>query len=186
MDAKELYSVFMDSQIIGFEINYSDYLDNRKNIKISVQKNSNTKTVEFYYVKKLIFVEEEFHQYYIEDMKCIKLKNELIYLCLDPYDGRLNKIEEEDNFVITFEEFKILGWKPENQADKYYELIKLACTEILKNSKLRKEYVEIRRDLFEHKINKDIIFYHIIGDNEIEVIRILHQSMDLEKRLSES
>lgn len=73
-----------------------------------------------------------------------------------------------------------------NQAEKCYKSIKLACKQILKNPKLRKAYIEISRDLFGHKINKHIIFYHIISENEVEVIRILHERMDLEKRLSEN
>jgi len=72
-----------------------------------------------------------------------------------------------------------------SQADKYYESIKLACSEISNNPRVGKAYLKISSNLLGHKINKHIIFYHIISDNEIEVIRILHERMDFAKRLSE-
>lgn len=109
MESNDLYSIFMDSKLIRFEINYSDYVDTTKNVIITVYKNNSLKTVEFYKVHELIIVEEEFHQYYIGDMKCLSKGNDLFYLCLDPYDGRKNIIEQEDNFVIVFETFKVIA-----------------------------------------------------------------------------
>ncbi len=64
----------------------------------------------------------------------------------------------------------------ETQADSYYESFKLACREIAINPRLGKEYHEIRRELFGYKINKHIIFYYIIEDNEIEVHRIVYRN----------
>ena len=73
----------------------------------------------------------------------------------------------------------------ENQADFYYNTIKIAFQEIVKNRQIGKKYSEINSDLFGLKSGKHIIFYHIISENEIEVIRILHERMDLKNRLSE-
>jgi len=73
----------------------------------------------------------------------------------------------------------------ENQADFYYNTIKIAFQEIAKNSQIGKKYSEINSNLFGLKSGKHIIFYHIISENEIEVIRILHERMDLKNRLSE-
>jgi len=73
----------------------------------------------------------------------------------------------------------------EFQADKYYETIKFACKEIGRNPKLGKEYTEISRSLLGLKSGKHIIFYQKISENEIEVIRILHQRMELKDRLTE-
>lgn len=73
----------------------------------------------------------------------------------------------------------------ENQADKYYATLKFACKEIGENPDIGKEYTTISKDLFGLKSGKHIIFYHLISENEIEVIRILHEKMDLKSRLTE-
>ena len=71
----------------------------------------------------------------------------------------------------------------ESQADKYYNAIKSACKEISVNSNLGKNYPEISRDLLGFKSGRHIIFYHILPENEIEVIRILHEQMDFINQL---
>ena len=71
----------------------------------------------------------------------------------------------------------------ENQADKYYATIKFNCLEIGKNPKLGKIYNGISRNLFGLKSGKHIIFYHLVSEKEIEIIRILHERMDLKNRL---
>ncbi len=73
----------------------------------------------------------------------------------------------------------------ENQADKYYATIKFHCLEIGKNPKLGKIYNGISRKLLGLKSGKHIIFYHSISEKEIEIIRILHERMDLKNRLTE-
>ncbi len=73
----------------------------------------------------------------------------------------------------------------ENQADIYYETIKVACQEIGKNQIIGKMYSEISRNLFGFKSGKHIIFYYKISEYEIEVIRILHERMDLMSKLTE-
>ena len=73
----------------------------------------------------------------------------------------------------------------ENQADKYYGMIKTACLEIAKESIIGKNYTKINSKLLGYRIGKHIIFYHLILNNEIEVIRILHERMDLKTKLTE-
>lgn len=73
----------------------------------------------------------------------------------------------------------------ENQADKYYATLKLACQGIGENPDLGREYVEIRKKLFGFKSGKHIVFYQLISEDEIEVLRILHERMDLRNRLME-
>lgn len=72
----------------------------------------------------------------------------------------------------------------ENQADKYYATIKFACKGIGENPEIGKEYDGISTNLLGFKYGKHIIFYHAISKNEIEVIRILHERMDLKNRLT--
>ena len=73
----------------------------------------------------------------------------------------------------------------EKQADKYYKAIKSACSEIGENPNIGKPYFEIKRDLFGLKSGKHIVFYSQTSPYEIDVIRILHERMDLKNRLNE-
>lgn len=84
-----------------------------------------------------------------------------------------------DIWDYTFEKWS------EKQADKYYTTIKLACNGIGENPEVGKEYDGISRNLLGLKSGKHIIFYQLISDDRIEVIRILHERMDLKKRIIE-
>lgn len=84
-----------------------------------------------------------------------------------------------DIWVYTIDEWS------EKQADKYYLAIEFACTQIGKNSELGKEYDGISNNLLGLRIGKHIIFYQVISKDRVEVIRILHERMDLKSRLDE-
>jgi toxin ParE1/3/4 len=72
----------------------------------------------------------------------------------------------------------------EKQADKYYGSLEFACIQIGKNPELGKEYEEIKSCLLGLSTGKHIIFYQVIKEQEIEIIRILHERMDLKNRLN--
>jgi len=78
----------------------------------------------------------------------------------------------------TFDEWS------EHQADKYYRLLINNCKEISINPKVGKSYIGIADCLFGYKAGRHIIFYRII-EEEIEITRILHEKMDLKKRIAE-
>ncbi|WP_431127043.1 type II toxin-antitoxin system RelE/ParE family toxin [Flagellimonas flava] len=80
-------------------------------------------------------------------------------------------------------EYTLIAWS-ENQADTYYNAIKFASNEIAANPLLGKTYSGISNDLLGLKSGKHIIFYHVVSENEIEIIRILHERMDLKNRIS--
>ncbi len=84
-----------------------------------------------------------------------------------------------DIWDYTFEKWSA------KQADKYYATIKLACNGIGQNPDVGKEYDEINKNLLGLKSGKHIIFYQLLTENKIEVIRILHERMDLKKRITE-
>ena len=73
----------------------------------------------------------------------------------------------------------------ENQADKYYEILISTCQEIADNPVLGKNYDGITQSLFGMKTNRHIIFYRTLNENYVEITRILHERMDLKKRISE-
>lgn len=93
---KKFYSVFFDSQILKFEIQYSDHFD--QSIKITTKKNQKTSCVIFTSPSNLEIHETEFHKYYIGDCKCVILQNDEYYISLDPYNGNEEKIDDKDNF----------------------------------------------------------------------------------------
>ncbi|PTN08201.1 type II toxin-antitoxin system RelE/ParE family toxin [Mangrovibacterium marinum] len=84
-----------------------------------------------------------------------------------------------DIWDYTFEQWD------EKQADKYYSMLKFACKEIGGNPEIGREYLAISANLFGFKSGKHIIFYDLISKDEIEIVRILHERMDLKIRLTE-
>lgn len=79
----------------------------------------------------------------------------------------------------TFEEWS------ESQADKYYSTLKLDCMQIGENPKIGKVYDWIKKNLLGLRSGRPIIFYQPIAKDEIEIIRILHEQMDVERRIKE-
>ncbi len=73
----------------------------------------------------------------------------------------------------------------ERQADKYYATIKMACNGIGENPDIGKEYEGVCKNLLGLKSGKHIIFYQQRSNERIEIIRILHERMDLKNRIIE-
>lgn len=73
----------------------------------------------------------------------------------------------------------------EFQADKYYMELIYFCQLLAANPKIGKSYSEIAPDILGFLSNKHIIFYRIIGTDEIEIIRILGAEMDLKNRIKD-
>lgn len=67
----------------------------------------------------------------------------------------------------------------ENQADTYYQMLLDNFIEIANNPDLGKDYSEVIENLLAFRVGRHIIFYRKIGDDEIEIIRILPEQMDL-------
>lgn len=81
-------------------------------------------------------------------------------------------------------EYTIEKWS-EQQADKYYNLLLNTCQDIANNPELGKNYDGITKELFGLKTNRHIVFYRKRINQPIEITRILHERMDLGKRMSE-
>ncbi|WP_084418716.1 type II toxin-antitoxin system RelE/ParE family toxin [Arenibacter certesii] len=73
----------------------------------------------------------------------------------------------------------------EKQADIYYESLISDCQKITDNPSLGKNYNGITQNLLGIKSNRHIIFYRTLNDNYAEITRILHERMDLKKRINE-
>jgi toxin ParE1/3/4 len=90
-----------------------------------------------------------------------------------------NKAQDDliEIWEYTFEKWSI------NQADKYYEILIDAINAIANEPNLGKNYEYVRKRYYGFHIKSHIIFYRINNSDTLEVIRILHQRMDLPNRL---
>lgn len=73
----------------------------------------------------------------------------------------------------------------ESQADNYYELLTSSFQEIVQNPELGKNYDEIDKTIFGLRVGKHIVFYQMAQGGDIEILRILHQRMDLKNKIDE-
>lgn len=75
-------------------------------------------------------------------------------------------------------------WSVE-QADRYYNLIFDEIDFICNNPGAGKSKEHIRKGYKASKVKSHLIFYRVVN-NVVEIIRILHENMDIENRLSDS
>jgi toxin ParE1/3/4 len=73
----------------------------------------------------------------------------------------------------------------EKQAETYYRMLLENCKEIAHNPSLGKTYSEVIKNILGFKVGRHVIFYRRIEENEIEIIRIVHEQMDLKNRIIE-
>lgn len=76
-------------------------------------------------------------------------------------------------------------WSAE-QADRYYNLILDEVEYLAENPDSGKDYGHLRKGYLCSKVKSHFIFYKVRqSENAIEIIRILHQRMDIENRLND-
>ena len=80
--------------------------------------------------------------------------------------------------------YTLENWSVE-QADRYYNLIFEEIEFICKNFNAGKSIEYIRKGYRYSKVKSHLIFYKESNSNEIEIIRVLHQNMDIENRLND-
>ena len=85
----------------------------------------------------------------------------------------------EKIWLYTFE-----NWSPE-QADRYYNLILDEIEFISENFESGKSADYIKKGYRSSIVKSHIIFYKKSKRNSIEIIRVLHQKMDIENRINE-
>ena len=86
-------------------------------------------------------------------------------------------LDLQEIWLYTFEKWSV------EQADRYYNLIIGEIEFICKNIHSGKPMDFIRKGYRVSKIKSHLIFYRISNEQIIEVIRILHESMDIPNRL---
>lgn len=86
----------------------------------------------------------------------------------------------ENIWLYTFE-----NWSVE-QADRYVNLIIDEIEYIASNPNSGKDFNHIRKNYRCSKVKSHLIFYRLVEkQKDIEIIRILHQRMDIKNRLQE-
>ncbi len=70
------------------------------------------------------------------------------------------------------------------QADRYYNLIIDEINYICKNNSSGKSMCHVRKGYRASKVKSHLIFYKV-SNSTIEIIRILHEQMDIENRLDD-
>ena len=85
--------------------------------------------------------------------------------------------------LIGIWEYTYENWSHQ-QADKYYEILIEKIEEIASRPHIGRNYERIKVGLKGVAIKSHIVFYRIENDI-VEIIRVLHQRMDLENRLNE-
>lgn len=96
---------------------------------------------------------------------------------------RLSRKAEEDLEGIWL--YTLETWSKE-QADRYLSLIFDEIEFLSINPKTGQDVDHIRKNYRYSKVKSHLIFYkHKKSDDIIEVIRILHERMDLENRINE-
>ena len=95
---------------------------------------------------------------------------------------KISKEAESDLENIWLYTFK--HWSVE-QADYYIDLILDEIEYLAINPKSGKDYNEIRKGYFRSRVKSHFIFYHInFTEKKVEIIRILHQQMDVNSLLN--
>jgi toxin ParE1/3/4 len=73
----------------------------------------------------------------------------------------------------------------ESQADNYYQMLLDNFNDIAHNPDFGKNYSGVIEDLLGFRAGRHIIFYKKIDVDKILIIRILHEQMDLKRRIKE-
>lgn len=73
----------------------------------------------------------------------------------------------------------------EKHADRYYKLLLETFQKISKNPGIGRKYEQISSGILGFKVAKHIIFYQVLITHEIEIVRILHGSMDLKHKMED-
>ena len=84
----------------------------------------------------------------------------------------------EDIWLYTVEKWSV------KQADCYYNLIFDEINYICKQNNAGKQMEHVRKSYRASKVKSHLIFYKVLPD-KIQIIRILHERMDIENRLND-
>ncbi|WP_179354770.1 type II toxin-antitoxin system RelE/ParE family toxin [Winogradskyella vidalii] len=87
-------------------------------------------------------------------------------------------IEDLDKIWV----YTLNKWSKE-QADRYYDLIIAEIEFIADNYLIGKSAEQTRKNYRVTKIKSHLIFFRKVDNEIVEIVRVLHQRMDIKKRL---
>ena len=76
------------------------------------------------------------------------------------------------------------NWSVE-QANRYYNLIVDEIEYVLENFEVTKDFGNIRKNYKFSKVKSHLVFYKKTENTEMEVVRILHERMDIKNRIND-
>lgn len=76
------------------------------------------------------------------------------------------------------------NWSIE-QADRYYNLILDEIEYIAKNFERARDFNHVRKGYRGSKVKSHIVFFRKLAGGGVEVVRVLHERMDIEARLDD-
>ena len=86
----------------------------------------------------------------------------------------------EKIWLYTFEMWSL------EQADYYFNLLLNEIEYLAENPKNGQNFEEVRKGYFRSRVKSHFIFYRInLKEEIVEIIRILHQQMDIETHINE-
>lgn len=98
--------------------------------------------------------------------------------------GKYSLSNKAINDLTEIWEYTFDSWS-ESQADKYYHLLLDACQDLADGNLNGKSYGQIKPGIFGCKVSRHIIFYQHSDKSKIQILRILHDRMDLRNQASE-
>ena len=100
-----LVSTIRDSKLCEVVICYQK---GKSKVILKLSKNNKPNNVILKGIKEIIIFDDSVQQEYIGMTKGIQESPNSYWLSLDPYNDRVNQIEEKDNYVFKFTEFQIV------------------------------------------------------------------------------
>ncbi|WP_158963375.1 type II toxin-antitoxin system RelE/ParE family toxin [Myroides fluvii] len=89
------------------------------------------------------------------------------------------KLDLEQIWLYTFKEWSL------EQADYYFDLLVNEMEYIADHPNLGKDYNEVRKGYFRSRVKSHFIFYKVnLLEEKVEIIRILHQQMDVDSHIN--
>ncbi|WP_396165938.1 type II toxin-antitoxin system RelE/ParE family toxin [Flavobacterium sp.] len=86
--------------------------------------------------------------------------------------------------INTIWNYTAENWSTQ-QANRYYNLILDEIEFVAANFETAKDFETIRKDYRYSKVKSHLVFFKKTKNNEIEVVRVLHERMDIKNKLIE-
>jgi len=86
--------------------------------------------------------------------------------------------------LIEIWEYTFKKWSVA-QADTYYRIIVEHIKEVSAHPNIAVNYDQSRKGYRGFRVKSHIIFFRIADDDKVEIVRVLHKTMDVESRMDD-